>query len=157
MVEYFKYIKGLHPTEKPDYLKLNKLFRSILFTHTNTKILRYDWMEKAARKFEELQKKEAGVKNNSASSDANTSAENKALGAIDIDKDKNFELQEDSDDDESNLDDAYSCEILPDQQDPLPMSIARLNENFSSLFIKDIVLSSPGREGPHFIQNSKKT
>lgn len=157
MVEYFKYIKGLHPTEKPDYLKLNKLLRSILYSHTNSKIYRYDWMEKAAKKFEELQKKEQGTKNHSASSDANTSAENKPLGAIDIDKDKNFELQDDSDDDESNLDDAYSCEILSEEQDPLPMSIARINENFSSLFIKDIVLSSPGRERPSSIPISKKT
>lgn len=157
MVEYFKYIKGLHPTEKPDYLKLNKLFRSILVTNTYSKILRYDWMEKAAKKYEELQKKEQGTKINSGSTDANTSAENKPLGAIDIDKDKNFELQEDSDDDESNLEDAYSCEILSEEHDPLPMSIARINENFSSLFIKDIVLSPSVRESPKKIAFLKKT
>jgi serine/threonine protein kinase len=157
MVEYFKYIKGLQPTEKPDYVKLNKLFRSILVSHSTSKVLRYDWMEKAAKKFEELQKKEQGMKNHSASSDANTSAENKPLGAIDIDKDKNFEIQEDSDDDESNLEEAFSCEILSEEQDALPRSIARINENFNSIFIKDIALSSPGRESPPRLKLTKKT
>lgn len=157
MVEYFKYIKGLHPAEKPDYLKLNKLFRSILVSSSNSKILRYDWMEKAAKKYEELQKKEQGMKNNSASSDANTSAENKPLGAIDIDKDKNFEMNDDSDDDESNLEDAYSCEILSEEQDPLPQSIARINENFNSNFIKDIGLSPERRNSPPRHIFSKKT
>ena len=157
MVEYFKYIKGIHPAEKPDYLQLNKLFRSILVSHNTSKILRYDWMEKAVKKFEELQKKEQRTKNHSASSDANTSAENKPLGAIDIDKDKNFEIQEDSDDDESNLEDAFSCEILSEEQDALPKSIARINENFNSIFIKDIALSCPSRESPPTNTLLKKT
>lgn len=157
MVEYFKYIRGLHPAEKPDYLKLNKLFRSILLSHTSSKVLRYDWMEKAAKKLEELHKKEQAAKTNSASYEANTTAENKPIGAIDIDKDKNFELQDDSDDDESNLEDAYSCEILAEDQDPLPRSIARINENFSSLFIKDIAMSMPTNESPTKTLILKKT
>ena len=64
-----------------------------------------------------------------------------ALGAIDLDNDKNFNVQEDEadadGDDESNLEDWHGLEVS-NIDDPLSKTINRIQERFSSQFIKDI-------------------
>lgn len=145
MVEVFKYIKSLQATEKPDYMKLNKLFRSILVNNTAGKTIRYDWMEKAAVHLEKTIKKNISSK---GTTEANSSAENKnlPLGAIDLDKDQNFAIDandNDSDDDQSNMDESEGSELTSEQHDALPMSVARISQDFRCNFIKDREEPSP--------------
>lgn len=159
MVEVFKYIKGLQASEKPDYMKLNKLLRSILVSNTTSKIIRYDWMERAALHLEKTMKNQQVSKANSGGSDEKTSAENKntPLGAIDIDKDQNFAMDGiDSDDDESNIDESDGSEIVHDLHDSLPKSIARINEVFNASFIKDIGGSEMDNRSPAMMTFKKK-
>lgn len=154
----FKCVKTLQAGEKPDYMKLNKLLRSILISSNTGKIIRYDWMERAAVHLEKSAK-HAASKGNSGGSEEKTSAENKntPLGAIDIDQDKNFAMDGlDSDDDESNIDESDGSENVNDDRDSLPQSIARINEVFSTTFIKDISRSDVDRGSPALMNFKRK-
>lgn len=108
------------------------------------KILRYDWVEKAYKYMEEIRKKYMIQKVGIDPTKVETELEDNnkmALGAIDLDNDKNFNVQEDEadadGDDESNLEDWHGLEVS-NIDDPLSKTINRIQERFSSQFIKDI-------------------
>jgi hypothetical protein len=145
MTEYFLYIRGLKPSDKPDYSRLNKLFRSMLSASGPGKVLRYDWVERAYKHIELIHKKYIAQKNSSEPTKDQSDADPKAqLGAIDLDNDKNFNVPDDDcdEDDESNLDDTYASEMVGLGQDALTKSIVRIQEQFSSQFIKDMPLKA---------------
>lgn len=150
MVEYYSYVRSLKPTEKPDYLKLNKLLRGMLVggNHSmhvdRSRVLRYDWVDRILQAIEKQQRaSSAKAQTDTATTGKTTEAEQKLEGVIDIDKDKNFVLEDnekdndmDDDDDESNLDENYSMEVPNEDLDPLRMSINRLQDKSEMHFIK---------------------
>jgi hypothetical protein len=152
MVEYFSYIKGANPGDKPDYLRLNKLLRSMVSKNcANTKNVRYDWTERAVKNLAVHKKEPSNQQNTTPVTDVVTESDKQApIGAIDLDKDNNFVMRDDmsagADDDESNIDEGYALEV-PTEADALSQTIHRLQGGFPSYFIRD--LQSP--------QNSKKT
>ena len=149
MVEYFSYIKGLKSQEKPDYIRLYKLLRSMLVSGNPNKLFRYDWMEKAAKHLETINKKEASISQGGKPGTAPTQEnsvdnEKRQAGFIDIDKDRNFEAPDDSleQDDESNIDESNRLEVLDDMQDALPLSIKRIQESSQVNFMESVKLNS---------------
>lgn len=151
MVEYYGYVRSLKSTEKPDYLKLNKLLRGMLVggghsMHVDkSRVLRYDWVERILQAIERQQKaSSAKAQADTTTTAKTTEVEQKLEGVIDIDKDKNFAMEDNErdndldndDDDESNLDENYSMEVPNEELDPLRMSINRLQDKAEVHFLK---------------------
>ena len=135
--------------DKPDYMKLNKILRSMIVDSSPQKVLRYDWLERAAKHLEQ-QRREQSLQHNSSPTDAITESDNKniPLGAIDIDQDKNFAMRDDlsaGEDDESNIEEGHTMEVMTDV-DALPQSIVRLQSGFNTYFLQDIKSASPGKK-----------
>lgn len=145
MIEYFSYIKALKPTDKPDYTKISRMFRNMLSNAHPPKILRYDWVDRVYMHLDEILKQtnKEGLAGSGQTQSQSTSKglPDRAPGTIELDKDENFIMAEE-DDDESNIDDSETQELSSPTHDALPQTITRLSAGFGAQFIRDLDLQS---------------
>lgn len=138
-------MKSLKHLEKPDYTKINRMFRDLLTSsqnHQNT--LRYDWVERALSSIEQKKAKKKGVVNTASEMmmEAKDDQQEDRLGAIDLDADANFRVNNpeetgDSDDDESNVDEESAQEFPDKLSDPKELTTIRLAQGYTYSLIKN--------------------
>lgn len=145
ILDFFAYVKSLKQIEKPDYTKINRMFRDLLsasLNHSNT--LRYDWVEKALSSIENKKAKKKGAVNSGSEimMEAKEDPKEPKLGAIDLDGDINFRVNNpddhgDSDDDESNVDEESAQEFPNKMSDPKELTTKRLEQGYTYSLIKN--------------------